>query len=49
MFYVINYYKKLEIEGSKGENAVFVASDEPNAVQELRDNTKTSNLVVRSC
>jgi hypothetical protein len=37
MFYVINYYKKLQIKGFKGEKAVFVASDDPNAIQELRD------------
>ncbi len=29
MLYVINYYKKLEIKGFKGEKAVFVASDDP--------------------
>jgi hypothetical protein len=40
MFYVINYYKKLEIRGFKGEKAVFVASDDPNAIQELRDKYK---------
>ncbi len=28
------------MKGFKGENAVFVASDEPNAVQELRDKYK---------
>jgi glycoprotein 6-alpha-L-fucosyltransferase len=35
MLYVINYYKKLEIKGFKGEKAVFVASDDPNALREL--------------
>jgi glycoprotein 6-alpha-L-fucosyltransferase len=40
MFYVINYYKKLEINGFKGEKAVFVASDDKNAIRELRDKYK---------
>jgi glycoprotein 6-alpha-L-fucosyltransferase len=40
MFYVINYYKKLQIKGFTGEKVVFVASDDPNAIQELRDNYK---------
>jgi hypothetical protein len=40
MFYVINYYKKLEIKGFTGEKTVFVASDDPNAIQELRDKYK---------
>jgi hypothetical protein len=37
MFYVINYYKKLALKGFTGEKVVFVASDEPNAIQELRN------------
>jgi glycoprotein 6-alpha-L-fucosyltransferase len=40
MFYVINYYKKLEIEGFKGEKAVFVASDDPKTLRELSDKYK---------
>jgi len=40
MLYVINYYKKLEIKGFKGEKAVFVASDDPNALRELSDKYK---------
>jgi hypothetical protein len=40
MLYVINYYKKLEIKGFKGEMAVFVASDDPNALRELSEKYK---------
>jgi hypothetical protein len=40
MLYVINYYKKLEMKGFKGEKAVFVASDDPNAMRELSDKYK---------
>jgi glycoprotein 6-alpha-L-fucosyltransferase len=40
MFYIINYYKKLEMKGFKGEKAVFVASDDRNVLQELRDKYK---------
>jgi glycoprotein 6-alpha-L-fucosyltransferase len=40
MLYVINYYKKLEIKGFKGEKSVFVASDDPNASRELSDKYK---------
>jgi glycoprotein 6-alpha-L-fucosyltransferase len=36
MFYVINYFKKLALKGFSGEKVVFVASDDPNAFQELR-------------
>jgi len=48
MFYVINYYKKLEIKGFKGEKAVFVASDDPNAIQELRDKYKDFIFIDKS-
>jgi hypothetical protein len=36
MFYVINYFKKLSLKGFSGEKVVFVASDDRNAIQELR-------------
>ena len=48
MFYVINYYKKLEIKGFTGEKTVFVASDDPNAIQELRDNYKDFKIIDKS-
>jgi glycoprotein 6-alpha-L-fucosyltransferase len=48
MFYVINYYKKLEIKGFTGEKTVFVASDEPNAIQELRDKYKDFKFIEKS-
>ncbi len=54
MFYVINYYTKLEIKGFKsnqritGEKTVFVASDDPNAIQELRGKYKDFNFIDKS-
>jgi hypothetical protein len=48
MFYVINYYKKLEIKGFKGEKVVFVASDDPNAILELRDKYKDFIFIDKS-
>jgi hypothetical protein len=48
MFYVINYYKKLQIKGFTGEKVVFVASDDPNAIQELRDNYKDFKIIDKS-
>ncbi len=40
MFYVINYYKKLGLIEFTGEKVVFVASDDSNAIQELRNKYK---------
>jgi len=45
MFYVINYYKKLALKGFTGEKVVFVASDEPNAIQELRNKYKDFKFI----
>jgi hypothetical protein len=36
MFYVINYFKKLALKRILEEKVVFVASDDPNAINELR-------------
>jgi hypothetical protein len=35
MFYVINYFKRLALKGFSGEKVVFVASDDPNTLNEL--------------
>jgi glycoprotein 6-alpha-L-fucosyltransferase len=45
MFYVINYYKKLALKGYAGEKVVFVASDDLNAAQELRNKYKGFKFV----
>jgi hypothetical protein len=45
MFYVINYYKKLALKGFTEEKVVFVASDDSNAIQELRNKYKDFKFV----
>jgi glycoprotein 6-alpha-L-fucosyltransferase len=45
MFYVINYYKKLALKGFTGKKIVFVASDEPNAIRELRNKYKDYKFI----
>jgi glycoprotein 6-alpha-L-fucosyltransferase len=45
MFFVTNYYKKLALKGFSGEKVVFVASDDSNAIQELRNKYKDFKFV----
>ncbi len=45
MFFVINYYKKLALKGFSGEKFVFVASDDSNAIQELRNKYKDFKFI----